>query len=406
MRTPLLPALLLSCCALSLFPAAHADDDAAMDELRAFAEAFERIRTFHVDSPDEARLIEGAIRGMLAELDADSAYLDASAFQALRDLARGRFGGIGIEVHEHSGRLQVIAPMDHSPAHAAGILPGDLIETIDGEPVAGMTVDEATSSLRGEPGSSVTLELYRPASSERLELELVREVIEIPSVSAQLLTSEAGYLRIGQFQRHSLEHVRGALQSLQDNVNDKLKGLILDLRNNPGGPLQAAVDVAGLFLDEALIVTTRGRSEDSVRMLHSDAGKVMVDMPVIVLVNEGSASAAEILAAALRDHQRAVLLGTRTFGKGSVQTLLPLRGERGLKLTTARYHSPAGTPIDARGLNPDITISLREPLQPPLSPDPYTPLLLTEVDSTGLDDPQLRAALDWLQAEQTARRDD
>lgn len=394
-RLNILLPMLLATCWLAVQPVA-AENEPAQEELRTFAEVFERIRSHHVENLDDERLIRGAIRGMLAELDPDSAYLNEQAFQALRETTRGQFGGIGIEVNEHVGRLKVIAPMDHTPAHKAGIQPGDLIETIDHQPVAIMTLDEAVEAMRGAPGSKVHLVVFRPSDASRMELEIEREIIEIPSVSEQLLTPDTGYLRIAQFQRQSKTHVRLALENLQEHAEGPLRGLVLDLRNNPGGALQAAVDVASLFLDDRLVVATRGRAERQERIYRSSSGAVIAHMPMVVLVNQGSASAAEILAAALRDHARAVMIGTQTFGKGSVQTLLPLSGGRGLKLTTARYYSPAGSPIDAQGLTPDITIDPTDPALAPIAGESIHPILKTAEDSASISDPQLRAALEWL----------
>jgi carboxyl-terminal processing protease len=325
-----------------------------LEELRVFAEAFDRIRQAYVEEIDDQKLLESAIKGLLSQLDPHSAFLDESSFSDLQETTTGNYGGLGIEIGTENGLIKVISPMDETPASRAGILPGDLIIQIDGKAVKSMDVGDAVDQMRGEPGSSVYLMIMRDGESAPLEKTLVREVIKVASTRQRMLEAGYGYVRIAQFQADTGAEVGKAIDELQQD--DTIKGLVLDLRNNPGGVLQAAVQVSDLFLESGLIVYTKGRIENSAMQFTASSGDVLANIPIVVLVNEGSASASEIVAGALQDHKRAIILGTTTFGKGSVQTVLPLTNKKAIKLTTALYFTPKGRSIQAEGIVPDIWV--------------------------------------------------
>ncbi|PAU88127.1 peptidase S41 [Pseudomonas sp. WN033] len=324
-----------------------------LNELRTFAEVLDRIRSAYVEPVDDATLLENAIRGMLEGLDPHSAYLEPEAFQGLQDSTTGQFGGLGIEIGQEDGFIRVISPIDDTPAARAGIEAGDLIIKIDDQPVKGMSLVDAVNLMRGEAGSKVTLTLVRGTGSP-FEVELTRAVIRVASVRSEELEPGYAYLRITQFQNNTGDEVRRSLGSL--NPNGELKGLVLDLRNNPGGVLQSAVEVADSFLDQGLIVYTQGRLSNAEMRFSATSNNPSRGVPLVVLINGGSASASEIVAGALQDHARAVIMGTDSFGKGSVQTVLPLNNDRALKLTTALYYTPNGRSIQAQGIVPDIHV--------------------------------------------------
>ncbi|WP_269434162.1 S41 family peptidase [Halopseudomonas salegens] len=328
------------------------DGQLPLDELRTFVEVLERIRTAYVEPVDDATLLENAIRGMLEGLDPHSAYLEPEAFRGLQDSTSGQFGGLGIEVGQEDGFIKVISPIDDTPAARAGIEAGDLIIKLDEQPTKGMSLMDAVTKMRGEAGTSITLTIVRD-SGRPFEVELTRAVIRVQSVRSQMLDEGYGYLRITQFQNNTADDVRNTLNELKAG---ELKGLVLDLRNNPGGVLQAAVGVADSFLAEGNIVYTEGRLSNSEMRFNATSHNPSGEVPVVVLINGGSASAAEIVAGALQDHGRAVVMGTDSFGKGSVQTVLPLNNDRGLKLTTAIYFTPDGRSIQAQGIVPDIRV--------------------------------------------------
>ena len=330
------------------------DDSLPLEELRMFAEVYGRIKDAYVEPVDDRELLEDAIRGMLAGLDPHSTYLEPEAFESLQVHTSGEFGGLGIEVGMEDGFVRVIAPIDDTPAQRAGIKAGDLIIKLDDTPVQGLSLSEAVDLMRGEIGSEIRITLVREGVEKPFDLTLVRDSIKVVSVKSRELEPQYGYLRITQFQLNTAEDMRKALARL--NQQQPLKGLVLDLRNNPGGVLQAAVDVADTFLDEGLIVYTEGRLPSSQLEFSANEETLAADLPLVVLINGGSASASEIVAGALQDHQRAVLMGTDSFGKGSVQTVLPLAGERALKLTTARYFTPKGRSIQAQGIHPDVVV--------------------------------------------------
>jgi len=327
-----------------------------LEELRAFAEIFERIRTSYVETVDDKTLLENAIHGMLSGLDPHSSYLGAEDFEELRNNTSGKFGGLGIEVGIEDGFIKVVSPIDDTPAQKAGILAGDVIIKIDSTPVKGIGLTNAIDKMRGEPGSKIDLTILREGENKPLEISLNRAEIKITSVKSRLIDGTYGYVRITQFQENTGADIHNALEKLVDESKQLLSGVVLDLRNNPGGVLDAAVAVSDVFISEGLIVYTQGRVSSADVRYTATVDTIMPDLPLVVLINAGSASASEIVAGALQDHKRAVIMGTQSFGKGSVQTVLPLNGEHALKLTTARYFTPNGRSIQAKGITPDIEI--------------------------------------------------
>ena len=331
-------------------------DALPLDEIRTFTEVFAKVKNDYVVEIDDKKLLENAIRGMLEGLDPHSAYLDKESYKELQEGTTGEFGGLGIEVGMENGFIKVIAPIDDTPAQRAGIQSGDLITRLDDTPVKGMSLDDAVSLMRGKPGTDITLTVMRENEDKPLVFTITRDIITVQSVKSRTLEPGFGYIRISHFQAHTAEDMQRNMDSLRKENNDALKGLILDLRNNPGGVLNAAVDVADQFLDKGLIVYTEGRIKDSRLKFNAKPADLLNQSPLVVLVNSGSASASEIVAGALQDHKRAVIMGERTFGKGSVQTILPMANEAALKLTTARYYTPSGRSIQAEGIIPDIVI--------------------------------------------------
>ena len=325
-----------------------------LEELQVFVEVFGKIKSDYVDEVDDTELLQNAIQGMLAGLDPHSAYLEPDAFRDMRVNTEGRFGGLGIEVTQEDGFIKVVAPIDDTPAYAAGIQPGDIITRLDGTSVQGMSLDEAVKRMRGKPGSRIRLTIVREGVENPMEITLTRAVIRITSVKGELLENGYGYVRISSFQGNTPPALRKKIAALKKKAGGRLSGLVLDLRNNPGGVLNAAVEVSDAFLDHGAIVITRGREPDSDMNFSATPGDLLYGAPMVVLVNAGSASASEIVAGALQDHRRAVVLGTRTFGKGSVQTILPMNNGAALKMTTARYYTPSGRSIQVAGIEPDI----------------------------------------------------
>lgn len=343
---------------LGLISSALANDQGQLplEELRTFAEVLDRVKAAYVEPIDDKTLLENAIKGMLSNLDPHSAYLDPEAFQELQESTSGEFGGVGIEVGTEDGFIKVISPIDDTPASKAGIEAGDLIVKIDEQPTKGLSLLEAVEKMRGLAGSKIRLTLVRDGSKP-FDVELTRAVVKVKSVRSQLLDSGYGLIRITQFQVNSGDEVGKALAALKaENGGKRLNGLILDLRNNPGGVLQAAVEVSDHFLTQGLIVYTKGRIPNSELRFSADPQDASEGVPLVVLINGGSASASEIVAGALKDHKRGVIMGTDSFGKGSVQTVLPLNNERALKLTTALYYTPSGSSIQAQGITPDIEV--------------------------------------------------
>lgn len=331
------------------------EESIPLDEIRMFTEVFAKVKNDYVDVVDDKQLLESAIRGMLNGLDPHSTYLDREAYLELKEGTTGKFGGLGIEVGMEDGFVRVIAPIDDTPAARAGIQPGDLIIRLDDTPVKGMALSDAVRLMRGEPGTDITLTLTRQGVEKPITITLTRDTIQVQSVRARTLEPGFGYIRVSNFQSNTGEDLRRAVSELK-RENDNINGLILDLRNNPGGVLSAAVSVADVFLDKGLIVYTEGRGDDAQLKFNARPVDMLKGSPMVILVNSGSASASEIVAGALQDHKRAVVMGEKTFGKGSVQTILPMTNDTALKLTTARYFTPSGRSIQAEGIKPDIEI--------------------------------------------------
>ena len=325
-----------------------------LDEVRMFTEALDRIRMAYVEEIDDKTLLENAIRGMLAGLDPHSAYMAGQEYDALQETTSGEFGGLGIEVGRENGYIKVISPIDGTPADRAGIEAGDLIIQIDNKPLRELTPEEAANMMRGEPGTEVTVTIAREGM-EPFELSVVREVIAITSVRSRILEPGYAYVRIAQFRLNTGEELEDELRELYAE-HGELKGVVLDLRNNPGGVLQASVRVVDAFIEEGSIVSTKGRLGGNDMTFSASLATIAPDVPLAVLVNNGSASASEIVAGALQDHGRAVVMGTQSFGKGSVQTVLPLDDTRAIKLTTSLYYTPSGRSIQAQGITPDIIV--------------------------------------------------
>lgn len=333
-----------------------ASETLPLNDLRTFAEVLERIKTAYVEPIDDKTLFENAIKGMLSNLDPHSSYLDPEDFRQLQESTSGEFGGLGIEVGLDDGVLQVIAPIDDTPAAAAKLEAHDLIIKIDDQPTKGLSLMEAVEKMRGKPGTSIRLTIVRDGRKP-FDVTLKRAVIKSFSVKSQLLEEGYGFIRVSQFQVNTGSEVGKAISSLKkENKGQALQGLILDLRNNPGGVLQAAVEVTDQFIDSGLIVYTKGRLPNAELRFSATPTDSNLEVPLIVLINGGSASASEIVAGALQDHKRAVIMGTDSFGKGSVQTVLPLNNDRALKLTTALYYTPKGRSIQAQGIAPDISV--------------------------------------------------
>jgi len=338
-------------------PAAEpASERVSLDEVRRFVSVFRAVQQAYVDNVDDQQLMQSAIRGLLTDLDPHSAYLDARATQSMNETATGAYGGLGLEILQRPDRsLVVIAPMDDTPAARAGIRPGDIIIELDGAPISADSVDAAVEAMRGEPGTSIVLTVVREGESEPLKLSLTREIIRVASARGEALDTQFAYIRIAAFQADTAGEVQRKLEALKA-AGDGLKGLVLDLRRNPGGLLNAGIEVADLFLDEGVIVSTRGRVPRASAEYAAKRGDLLDGAPIVVLIDSGSASAAEVVAGALRDHRRALIMGSTSFGKGSVQTVLPLDNGDSIKLTTARYYTPNGTSIQATGIVPDIEL--------------------------------------------------
>ena len=325
-------------------------------ELNLFGDVFERIRSDYVEVPDENLLIESAINGMLSGLDPHSSYLNPESFQDMQVQTSGKFGGLGIEVTMEEGILKVIAPMDGTPAAKAGVLANDQIIALDGESLQGISLNDAVDKMRGAIGTPITLTIQREGAEQPIDIKIVRAEITVQAVRSRQETN-VGYIRVSSFSEQTFDGVRNAIDKLTKDIGaDKVQGWIIDLRNNPGGLLDQSIAVSDAFLDQGEIVSTRGRHADETQRYNARTGDLADGKPVIVLINGGSASASEIVAGALQDHRRATVIGTRSFGKGSVQTIVPLGANGALRLTTARYYTPSGTSIQAKGIEPDIEV--------------------------------------------------
>lgn len=333
-----------------------AKTDIGAEDLQTFVEILSRVKQGYVEEVSDKTLLENAIRGMLAGLDPHSAYLDLEEFEDITASTQGRFGGLGIEVQMQNGLVRVVAPIDDTPAARAGVQPGDLIIKIDETTVKGLTLTDAVKMMRGDPGTKIVLTIARETEAQPVIVELERAIINVSSVRSRTLAPGIGYVRISTFTATTGRNLREELAKLKKAPGKNLQGLVLDLRNNPGGVLSAAVEVSNAFLTGGNIVSIRGREAGETRDYNANGSDLLEGLPIVVLVNGGSASASEIVAGALQDHRRAVIVGSETFGKGSVQTILPLSNQGAIKLTTARYYTPSGRSIQADGIHPDIEL--------------------------------------------------
>ncbi len=328
-----------------------------LDDIQLFTDIYARIKKDYVEEVGDQALLEGAIRGMLASLDPHSSYLSQDEFKELQIGTTGEFGGLGIEVGMENGFVRVISPIEDTPADKAGVKAGDVIIKLDDTQVKGLTLGEAVKLMRGKRGTKILLTIVRDGEAKPLEISVTRDVIRVKSVRSRIMEPGYGYIRISSFQSKTTRNVIAAVESLLEQSDQKLQGLILDLRNNPGGVLTGAVGVSDIFLNDGeLIVYTKGRVQDAELNYSASTHDTLKGTPVLVLINEGSASASEIVAGALQDHHRAVIMGQKSFGKGSVQTILPLKENAALKLTTARYYTPSGKSIQSEGIVPDILV--------------------------------------------------
>lgn len=325
-------------------------------ELNLFGDVFERVRAQYVEPVTDKKLIEYAINGMLTSLDPHSSYMDDSEFKDMQVQTRGEFGGLGIEVTMDQGVVKVVSPIDDTPAYRGGVKAGDYITHLDGQPIVGMTLNDAVDKMRGKIGTPIKLTLRRENVPEPIEVTLVRDVIRIQSVKHDVLNNNIGYIRITTFSQNTDSGLRDAVEKIRSQLGNKLIGYIVDLRNNPGGLLDQAIAVSDDFLEQGEIVSTRGRHAEDTKRDNATPGDISNGLPVVVLINGGSASASEIVSGALQDHRRALVLGTQSFGKGSVQTVIPLAGHGAMRLTTARYYTPSGRSIQAKGITPDIIV--------------------------------------------------
>jgi carboxyl-terminal processing protease len=322
--------------------------------INLFGEVLDRIRTDYVESVEERKLIEDAINGMLSALDPHSSFMGAKSFRDMQVQTRGEFGGLGIEVTMENGFVKVVSPIDETPAARAGLRPGDFVTHIDNEAVLGLTLQEAVEKMRGPVNSNIKL-MIRRGGGDPFEVTLTRAVIRVQSVRSRV-EGDLGYVRITSFTEQTETGVKNAIDRIKQQTGNKLKGLVLDMRNNPGGLLDQAISVSDAFLDKGEIVSTRGRKNEEGQRFNAKPGDLLGGLPIVVLINGGSASASEIVAGALQDHRRAILLGTRSFGKGSVQTIIPMGNQGAIRLTTARYYTPSGRSIQAQGIDPDIVV--------------------------------------------------
>ncbi|MDE1152626.1 MAG: S41 family peptidase [Micavibrio sp.] len=357
-------AIILAFTSLSGYAASNDSDKAAnrstvsdtYKALNLFGDVFEQVRANYVEKVEDKKLIEYALNGMLTSLDPHSNYMNDEETKAMMVQNRGEFGGLGIEVTMENGVVKVVSPIDDTPAAKAGIQSGDLIVEIDGMQVMGMTLNDAIEKMRGKVGTEIVLTVVRQGAKEPLKFKLVRDTIQIKSVRSHVENGNAGYIRITTFNAQTFPGLQKAITDIKKEAGDKLIGYVLDLRNNPGGLLDQAIQVSDAFIDKGEIVSTRGRNPDDMRRDNATPGDLTGGMPLVVLINSGSASASEIVAGALQDHKRAILMGTKSFGKGSVQTLFDVPGGGSIKLTTARYFTPSGRSIQAKGIVPDILV--------------------------------------------------
>ncbi len=395
---------------LSSMSVAWAASSDTYRQLNLFGDVFERVRADYVEDVTDKELIESAIEGMLMSLDPHSSYLNPEKFEEMQVQTKGEFGGLGIEVTMENRLVKVVSPIDDTPADRAGLKAGDLITHLDGTQVLGLTLSDAVELMRGPVGTDIVLTVRREGADKPLDITITRAIIKIRSVRSRV-EGDAAYLRITTFNEQTLGGVEKALKDLKSELGNRMTGVIMDLRNNPGGLLDQAVAVSDAFLDKGEIVSTRGRRHDSTQRFNARPGDLAEGLPIIVLINGGSASASEIVAGALQDHRRAIILGTKSFGKGSVQTIIPISGQGAIRLTTARYFTPSGRSIQAKGIEPDIGVEQARietidngqsrseaTLRNPLSGDSETdePDNGTERSEAAKDDFQLARALDLL----------
>ncbi len=355
--------LIILVCAASVFILHSTRRDQAVaanaeiyKQLDLFGEVLERVRSEYVEKPDDTKLIEHAVNGMLQGLDPHSSYLTPKEFQDMQVQTRGEFGGLGIEVTMEDGVVKVIAPIDNTPADRAGVLSGDYITHLDGDSIQGLTLNEAVEKMRGPVDSPIMLTVLRKGVPNPMQIKVVRDIVRINPVKYSV-EDDVGWIKVKTFQsEHTYEYMKHAVEDLKKTIGPKLKGYVIDLRNNPGGLLDQAIAVSDAFLDKGAIVLTKGRNAAESSRANAKSGDVTDAKPVVVLINGGSASASEIVAGALQDHKRATVVGTRSFGKGSVQTMIPLGANGGLRLTTARYYTPSGRSIQATGIAPDYVV--------------------------------------------------
>ena len=348
-------AIVVIAAAVATAVAAQKNDSETYRQLNLFGDIFERVRTDYVEDVSEEKLIEAAVNGMLTSLDPHSGYLNSKNYRDMQIRTRGEFGGLGIEVTMENGLVKVVSPIDDTPAFRAKLQSGDLISHLDGKPVQGLSLSEAVEKMRGKVGSKLTITIRRGVSKP-FKVELTRAIIKIRSVRSRIEGNDVAYIRITTFSEKTEAGVKNALKRMEQTASEKLKGLVLDLRNNPGGLLDQSVKVSDAFLSQGEIVSTRSRRPETGQRFNAKPGDISNGLPIVVLVNGGSASASEIVAGALQDHRRAIVLGTRSFGKGSVQTIIPLSGHGAIRLTTARYFTPSGRSIQAKGIVPDIIV--------------------------------------------------
>ncbi|SNY90680.1 C-terminal processing peptidase-3. Serine peptidase. MEROPS family S41A [Cohaesibacter sp. ES.047] len=340
---------------------AHAAGSDTYRNLSLFGDVFERVKREYVEQPEDEELIASALNGMLSALDPHSSYLSPKNFEDMAVETSGEFGGLGIQVTLEDGLVKVISPIDDTPAHKAGMLADDFITHLDGQPVRGLTLNEAVDKMRGKPGSKIELTVIREGIEKPFKVEITREVIKLTSVRSKAF-DDIGYVRITQFNGQAFAGLKDAIGELEKEIGaDKIKGFILDLRSNPGGQLDQSIAISDTFLDQGEIVSTRGRNKEEDKRFYARAGDMLKGRPMIVLINGGSASASEIVAGALYDHGRATLIGSKSFGKGSVQTIIPLGNNGAIRLTTARYYTPSGRSIQAKGIVPDIFVKQELP---------------------------------------------
>jgi carboxyl-terminal processing protease len=325
-------------------------------QLDLFGEVLERVRADYVEQPEDAKLIESAINGMLTALDPHSAYLNPKHFRDMQVQTRGEFGGLGIEVTMENGVVKVVSPIEDTPASRAGLMSGDLITHLDKEQILGLTLQEAVEKMRGPVNSPITLTVVRKGVEDPFEVKVVRDIIHINPVKYNAEGDDVGYIRVTTFNEQTTANLQTAVEDLEKQLGDNLKGFIIDLRNNPGGLLDQAISVSDAFLDQGAIVLTRGRNLEETQRSNARPGDITEGKKIVVLINGGSASASEIVAGALQDHHRAIIIGTRSFGKGSVQTIIPLGSNGALRLTTARYYTPSGRSIQAKGIDPEVVV--------------------------------------------------